>query len=1406
MFSPRASDGPSTATRSRRRQRTSDTAPQPKAKRQRLPANNDSTIASRISTAQSQDQLDLADARNGKSARLETRQNGIEAHIATAGAPRRELSVRSKKPKPADRTSKGDGSVVLASNSAFIVSKLPALPDRIRGDATGAQHGEIDSASGFGITLTHTHAIVWPYASTSTSPETFVFALPYPSKYPADPLPLGCLVLPSASSNEPGLVVVMPSSGRITYWESISAAATLDFMKQERNGVESSVYGMFSGERVTQITNAESAGFILTFSSGRVAYMSLRDGHGRPAISTQFLRTNVAGTVGGLFGTLRHALSQAPVRGDLAAVRAASSHRIGERDVIALTMKGKLEAWRVHRGGHHESMAEADLRSDIVAAIRSNDPESYDYPEESFEAIDFAIVPRGLDSRYLDMTRLSDAIAFDDASIQHVLMLVGLTKRRATRYVLVEVLVSNHATQIGMVRPIVSYSVPCDQAASVRPRIYLPRPALVAFVVFERAVVVASIAEPPQSPESQLEEDSHMLPATYEDVIDLRDDHVLRIVGSGFEEPPAHVANEEARNHRQRTKNPSVLLMVRGTGVLRVSTTDIDKFADEAAPRVTAKSRLEQAVFFGIKPDNPLVFDRRQQIAFTNDQFVEAALALSNEILASSSPYMSTLPMSIEENLAGRLQALEKLVAHLKLMGVRLDRRSRWALLFNAQKMAVARLLWKRHEHFTNNRPSHDKTTLIGHVVEFIHENQKATPDAARGEVDHVRHWFVNDVGRLDILVAWCYEVIKHLSKENRFDAARLTVLLHEAVNISVCAILAGLEFRKRNMDLYGLEDEDVEFGILRSGYEDTPEPWTSSAVVITRIKKLVELCHKWLQKHHGQPVDAAPRQDAAAAHPDPDVLDEILKEMPQLTDLYLVCLLEASRWNAASSDESAQKTAVDFARAYEKERDTKSMELASLELFSEAAIVAEKHRTWPALALILIDHIHCLVRLAGEPTTSADAVKSLEVETAAERKRIARMLDKHGQPFAFALYDVMLQKEGVQNVLDYPDDKHGYKTKFLRSKPELARVSWINDIDKERDIDHAAETLLTLGLDRETQVWSKKIELSLGKLALLAQAEKPPSAKTGLFSLEPAKGSSSQEDRIELVDRQLGVIGIQGQLHSQVFHEAGAAIDETAELELAMAAHGANLPKKHKVIREIFEDGIKRLINHDVLEPMTLIDLLTLISLKSGQAEEMADPFYLALVAAKYALRGPELELATRLIWRRCFIRDDWAKINDTSMRGDREVTSRLTETAIFQACYACHENEATTEPFRFFSPSEALGAFTESLDRRFAESDKAFCDKVMTAMRAEDTTLRKFIQNNRLDEWAQAAVNESRRAWQQFTDDKTTIGAANGVGTLANGDMDRSEDEVDLLPNNGLVTPPSGNEGMGIGARLRR
>ncbi|KAI5462506.1 Nup133 N terminal like-domain-containing protein [Mariannaea sp. PMI_226] len=1365
MFSPSVADGgPATATRSRRRQRplSSENLPQqPKAKRPRLPLTEQTFVNPDVRHEMIEVKTDKVATRPPNKDNNKDNNNSNNNKEQTENptpTPRKELNVRAKKSKHGDRAAnKGDGSLVLTSTNAYIVSKLPALPDRIRSDWSGNQTADVFSTSGYALTLTATHAIVWPYTSTSQSPETFTFTLPSSSK-PTDPLPVGCLVSPSASSTEPGLVVVMAGTGKVVYWESISSAATFAFIKKDRSGVEHVISGMASGEKVVAITNAESAGFILTFNSGRLAYLNVRDSHGRPAISVQFLRNNLSVSTSGIFGSIRHAFSHLTLRGDIAAVRADRSARVGERNVVALTGKGRLQAWKVHRGGHNDIIGEADVREDIVSALQEVDPASKDFPKESFEAIDFAYVPKGLEPKYLELSKLSDAMASDDPTVQHLLLLVSLTRRSSSRYALAEVVLTSTDCHIGMIRPLTSYSTPTsasiDTIQTTRPRLYLPRPALVAFVVFDRAAVLASIAIPPESPDSQLQSDIHILPPSFEDVIDFREDDLHEIVGSGIEETPAIFGHEETRLHRPKTKNPAVVLMVRGAGSVRIATTDIDKFGSDEPPKVSAKSKLEQAVFFGVKQDNPLIFNGRKEITFSKEETAQAALEVSHEILSSTTPYISTLPASLEDNLRARSKALERLMSHLKTTGADLDRKTRWSLLYNAEKMHVAVHLWKRHETFTAARAANDKKSLIGMIVEFIHQDQKHNPVASIGETDRVRHWFVNDTFRLELFVAWAYEVIKTLYKDRLLDDAKVTVMVYEAVQINICTHVSALEFRKNNLSFYGLGLEELRMGILRDGYDDLPEPWTGCHYIANNIKRLVDLSSQWVAKYRGE---GEGEKQKGPNQPDPQVIQKIFEDLPLLTDAMLTSVLEYARWAMATPDQKA--IAQQFAKVYQEDRIEKPVALAQSGKWDEAASIAEKHESLRALAAILLDHVEELEGKLKQPGLSTSERERLQSIRQAKKAKLETSVGTYGQAFAFPVYELLLQKHGVEDVLNWGLDKHGFKTKFLRSKPELARISWINDVQLEDDVGHGADTLVELALTKEQQVWNKKIELSLGKLALLAEMEESE-PNTGVFKVK--SDEARNEEKLKKVDDELIAIRIQDQLYSQIFPSTYDAVDEAAALNFAMEAHSMNIPRRQKAQHQVFEDGMKRLLRHEALDAMTLIDLLTLVSLKPESREEIAHPFWLALKVAESNCHSDEKKEAKRLIWRRLFTRDDWAKINDTQLKDDREVVERLADTELYSMLADCIRFQDARSPFRPQPPQEALGAFVDHLDRRFRDFDSNFCTKLMDAMKYEDKILHQYIEKSRLGEWLRTCLSTARVDVESAVDEATKEGAA--------------------------------------------
>jgi nuclear pore complex protein Nup133 len=55
---------------------------------------------------------------------------------------------------------------------------------------------------------------------------------------------------------------------------------------------------------------------------------------------------------------------------------------------------------------------------------------------------------------------------------------------------------------------------------------------------------------------------------------------------------------------------------------------------------------------------------------------------------------------------------------------------------------------------------------------------------------------------------------------------------------------------------------------------------------------------------------------------------------------------------------------------------------------------------------------------------------------------------------------------------------------------------------------------------------------------------------------------------------------------------------------------------------------------------------------------------------------------------------------------------------------------------------PKDALGAFTEHVDRRFHDFEAGMKTKLIDAMLHEDKLLNQYIEKNRLTEWVRTAL----------------------------------------------------------------
>jgi nuclear pore complex protein Nup133 len=61
---------------------------------------------------------------------------------------------------------------------------------------------------------------------------------------------------------------------------------------------------------------------------------------------------------------------------------------------------------------------------------------------------------------------------------------------------------------------------------------------------------------------------------------------------------------------------------------------------------------------------------------------------------------------------------------------------------------------------------------------------------------------------------------------------------------------------------------------------------------------------------------------------------------------------------------------------------------------------------------------------------------------------------------------------------------------------------------------------------------------------------------------------------------------------------------------------------------------------------------------------------------------------------------------------------------------------------------PSEALGVFTDHVDRRFNDMDENFRNKLIDAMKSEDAKLQTYIEKHQLDSWHRTVVDEAEKS----------------------------------------------------------
>jgi nuclear pore complex protein Nup133 len=1286
-----------------------------------------------------------------------------------ADATMMEMPLRGGRKNTLKRAAKGDGATVLTSNSIYSVKQLPSTPKELkkaeyRGSIVGTAHQHL------ALAVTREKAYVWDYTAHTAVSNARVFDLPFPVR-DGEVLPFGALVASNGSSSqtEVGLLLVSATTGRIVYYESIERAASLGLFQERKTGVEGVISGYSSSETVIELTAAEHAGFVIALSSGRIIQLTLRDAQGKARIFTQPLRPGHVSS-SGIFGSLKGLLSGGWKRG-ITAVRTRPLDHRGQMQAVALTERCETQTWNLDWSGRYEYRHSGDFREHLMKELRGNQGIESQGAVENLAALDFVILER-FSARGDELVRRGSA----EASLV-LLVLVRVGSADSHEYWLAELTFSGEDSRVERIWKLESYDG--RTISGRKPRLLLPKPGHTVMVVFEDAIVLASTsrAEPTDDPNAQLHDDSYVESAPFEEALRLRSDNEMAFMGACAEE--------------SRAGHSSSIAFVNGAGLVRFSATD--PAGDRERERLSAKSKIEEAIFHGVLQDNIFDFSTKSNYVYPITEVQRAALDISDEILGSKTHFISESPSSLEAHLDYRARALRALVNHVRRNYPTISRTVLWQLLWDAEKVAAAQAMWRAfEEHKEAARAATGKrsATVVDELCAQLAQHHGLAELEQSGHEDPVRRFFVKGVARVDYLLSHIKGLLETLKSDQSEKPEKVVRYVNESDDLWIKGLETAFAFREENATTYGIAPGLLKDAILvdTAEYAELPEFWTSTAYMLNASSNIATLSRDFAKDIFEKP-EITPE--------DASYVEKITALNPHLIQLCCLIYRERIGWLSSRPSQRDQEVARLLESNFEKERYDQFRSLVAIAKVEEGMSLAERYRDMVTLTEIVIGESQYLWDELQNPELDAKAQQMINDQLEGLNAKTSKYFEKFGDDWANAFFDEAFSgSRGAGSMLDKAQQNwKNHLTTYLRADPARARLCWINDITAAKDFSQAVTALIDTATEHEATLWAKKVELSIGKLSLLAAEEEGVVAATVDFSRP---------------DRELRVVEIQEKLYRCLYHEAISALDREAAMQLIMEKFGTKCAE-YESLQQLLEAKFSQILDHIVLSVEDLIDVLTLMESRvfASEAQEpeanlQGNEILLALQALNAV--APEMpqdkfDMLLQLIWKRCYVYDDWVSITSTHGRKsktDSEIEISLHTTLPWRTFYNLHEMAFFNRPdcaIRILAPSDCLGAACKREDLADRFPDDELLDPILRDNLVQDQVLQDFVDDRKLDEWikstednAVAAVHDEaeRRAVLRQKERDLSLQLESGGGGGANGKV------------NGLVNGLTNGDGV--------
>ncbi|KAF9940281.1 hypothetical protein BGZ67_008048 [Mortierella alpina] len=994
-----------------------------------------------------------------------------------------------------------DEESIYSKNERTMVAYFGPLPREVE-DAldktdfyTQPMTAKVDLDAGLGMVVSQEKCYIWAVQKNTTyraAPVCYTLPMPPCSYTSVEASVLLPVVTITRSDDETVGILACSPDGLCWYWNNID----LCFSNVDQH-VDTRI-GIAQGDFVTHVECAGLMGYYFGTKYANVYQVAVKKHLGTTVLGSAQLPGKGGSAITSIFNFI--GVAQGPdttqkIASMTSGPKPQDFH--GRWDVFAMTRRS-LFKWHVYRSGGYALECEYPLKEQLTERIHR------DYSA----TMPFGNDPRVrlLDIEYIKGGKLLVLATFFDTALR-----TATTPLSCGLFTLVPQMQSPASFEIESVKYI-QRTIEEDLRPEASPRLVVPQGGPGVFIVMPKAVIISSTL-----PDFE-----------FEDLVPLKTD---RIIGFGNEDWKQRGQEMDGASELpiicRRSGRLGIHIQLEGNGYLSSSSTKMGKELLTAQ----LQAKLEQAVFFSGKRNNPISFDLSH---YDGGDLNEASLNVSQEILNSHAGLLNS-GKDLTSRLSERYARIRSIIDCIQAadMASRLSIDTRFQLCWSAEKLAAANALWKQYQLRLASKDSAKACKVnIKQVIQeaAAHALQKI---GAHTKEDPMTFLMIYRVDALSELL--CSLHISAL-KLNAAPTGQQEQLTKDINRIIVLSLRSAWNYRRQSVDSYALEGS---CGV---------EPWTATENV---INALTTQYNRTLEHCSGSEMDVD-SQDGK------DTLAELTMELKdQLCDLADVTLqahserLQYLEGLSSCSDYNAKIAAAVV--AYDEAKSNLLTPLVKLKKVLPAIQLAQRYKDFTTLVKLCIN----------------------------EEDLIAGYVVKYQQEFANALFQWYIDNDQMAALLEQGEKYSDLFTVFLDSH-DYSEIAWLHDIKINRFIE--ASQRVQEGAFLENNIDRRRTMFSLSKLLFLAGLP-----KEDLDAEAAEKYGSRNNEELEMATVQaLTADAWEKNL-------TGAMTNIEDKTKAVIKNFGSQLLKTQTALREAILKSTESLLQRQTISSEDLLDLLIL-------------------------------------------------------------------------------------------------------------------------------------------------------------------------------------------------------------------